>query len=76
MNVPTITMPREQAEKAFQSFRRLVRERMRKEDEALRVAYKALAEGKALIDLVDVFRATGVDAQGRPRLAVCRADAE
>lgn len=76
MNVPTVEMPREKAQKAFNAYRRLVRERLREEDRAIMDGYRELAQGRAIIDLVAAFRETGVNEAGRPRLAVCQAGRE
>ena len=45
-------------------------------DEDLMLAYRAMARGKVVIDLVTAMADAGLDAAGRPRLAVCRADAK
>ncbi|MEM6330379.1 MAG: hypothetical protein AAF790_09030, partial [Planctomycetota bacterium] len=47
----------------------------RKDFEALKRAYLAIARGKRVIDLFETIRLGGVDEQNRPRLAVVRADA-
>lgn len=86
MNPTTITMDPEVAKEKLRSHRRAVRarnaadldevaKRMKREDEALLRGYRHLAKGKALINLSDAIRQAGRDEEGRPRLAVCRADA-
>lgn len=45
------------------------------EDAAIARGYKALSEGKAIIDICAAFAHAGVDEQGRPRLAFAGATA-
>lgn len=75
MMITTLQVPRHQAWKAFQQYRVAVRARHSKEDEALMRGYRALSQGQKVLDLIQVMVEAGVDAQGRPRLAICRADA-
>lgn len=74
MDLQTIAMPRGEALQAFRDYRAAVRERFNKEDAALMRGYKALAKGRQVLDVHDAFRQAGVDARGRPRLAISRAD--
>ena len=73
MDMPTITMERSEAQRAFIDYRRAVRERHNAEDEMIMRGYKALAKGHQVINLLDVMKAAGEDAQCRPKLAVARA---
>jgi hypothetical protein len=75
MNLQAIEMPRAEARAAFQDYRRAVRARHDREDEQIMRGYKALAQGKRVINLRETIQAGGEDAQHRPRLAVVRADA-
>lgn len=75
MNVQTITMLRQQAQQAFREYREAFRKYGEKRDRALMHGYKALAKGKQVIDLAEVMKAAGIDANRRPLLAVGRADA-
>lgn len=76
MELQTITQPQDQAEAAFKEYRAaFMAERNRIDGELMR-GYKALKEGKQLIRLADTIKAGGVDEQGRPRLAIARADEE
>lgn len=43
-------------------------------DALLRTIYHRLSRGGTLLNIADAFRATGLDAQGRPKLAMMRAD--
>lgn len=74
MNVQTITMSKKDALEAFRAYRKAVRERHSAEDVALMRGYKALAKGRQVLDVHDTFQRAGVDARGRPRLAISRAD--
>lgn len=75
MNVPTITMDRDAAVEALEKYREAVEKKeSTAEDRAIMLGYQALASGKSLIDIHDAFRFTGLDEQGRPKLAICRAD--
>ena len=76
MDLNTITMDPEVAEKAFREYRgAFMAERNRIDGELMR-GYKALAEGKTLISLTEALQTGGVDEMGRPRLAIARADEE
>ncbi len=81
MELATITMPGrtkpEQlhaARKAFLEYRAAVRDRHNEEDAQIMRGYKALSQGKQLIHLTDTIKAGGLGKDGRPRLAVMRAD--
>lgn len=74
MNVNTITMPKEEAERHLGEYRKALRRRADSEYEALAQGYAALAEGTPLINLNEVMTAGGVDELGRPRLAIARAE--
>jgi len=80
MNLSTIELPKEEAVRRFEAYRSLVkrgkRSRLKEEDAALITAYQTLSEGKAIIDLHEAMRTAGLDEQGRPKLAIVRADAQ
>lgn len=46
------------------------------EAELLKRAYRELACGRRVIDINQTMRTAGLDALGRPRLAICRANAQ
>ncbi len=74
MDVNTVTMPVEDAAKAFREYRgAFMAERNRIDGELMR-GYKALSEGKMLISLTEAIQKGGVDDLGRPHLAIARAD--
>ena len=78
MKLATIEMPQEEAEKAFQEYRRAVRSaktaQVNTEDAQIARCYKALSKGHQVIDLNDVMRRGGENSKGLPRLAISRAD--
>lgn len=76
MNVPTITMDREQARDAYREYRAACRNNPSEADRVVMMGYKAMAQGRAIIDLVQAMQAGGLDEQGRPKLAVGRASWE
>lgn len=75
MQLETIEMPRAEARRLFLEYRRAVRARHDAEDEAIMRGYRALADGRQVIDLAQAIAAGGVDEHAMPRLAALRADA-
>jgi hypothetical protein len=73
MNLSTINVDRQQAREAFLHYRRAVRERHNREDQLLMRGYRALSQGRQVIDLKQTISAGGQDEGGRPKLAVARA---
>jgi hypothetical protein len=74
MDVATMKMPREEARAKLKEYRRGLHRRADAEWEMAAVAYEAAAEGKALLVLSQVIANAPRDSQGRPRLAIARAD--
>lgn len=87
MELATIDMPVEEAQKLFEEYRSAVRERHDAEDEQIMRGYKVLAKGQQVLHLPKTLRAGGVEGldvkkrwgAGRmvvtlPRLAVARAN--
>lgn len=74
MNLQPMTMEREAAEAAFREYRAAFMAERNQIDGELMRGYKALREGKQLIRLSETIAAGGADDQGRPRLAIARAD--
>lgn len=74
MELATIEMDKAEARERFLEYKRAVDERHTEEDAAVMRGYRELAKGKQLVHIVDTVRAGGLDDDGRPRLAVCRAD--
>ena len=74
MNIATIQENRYDARKKYAEYMKAVKQRHNAEYVALKNAYRELSRGKQVIDLFDVMKTAGVDAKGRPRLAIVRAD--
>ena len=74
MNVSTIVMDEELARKKLVAYREQLRRRADEEYEAAAMAYEAMAQGRPLLNLVDVFQETGLGEDERPKLAMARAD--
>lgn len=74
MNVQPITMDPGTAREKLRAVRAALHRRADGEYQALERAYAALAEGTPILSLPEAFRTAGIDEQGRPRLAIARAD--
>lgn len=74
MNVATIEMPVDEAQDQLVAYKEAVKRRHDDEMAMVLKGYKELAKGNALIKLSETMRQSGVDEEGMPRLAVCRAD--
>ena len=74
MDLKPITMEAEAAEAAFREYRAaFMADRNRIDGELMR-GYKAIMKGTPLIRLTAAIKAGGADAQGRPKIAIARAD--
>lgn len=74
MDVATISMPADEALAKYHEYTSALADREPTyEDRGIVLGYRALAKGRSLIDLHDVFRRCPADDQGRPRLALARA---
>ena len=74
MDVATIKMPKHKARERFNEYAEALKTREpTPEDTAAMQGYKALADGKDVLDLFAVFRNSEGDAERRPRLAIGRA---
>ena len=76
MKLPEIAIPRHEARQHFLDYRRAVRTRAQKDDETLMIGYRALSQGKRVINGAEAIAQGGVGADGLPALAITRADAE
>ena len=74
MDVPTITMPKKDAQAKLIAYRLQLRKRSDLEYQAALAGYQALAKGTPLLNLTDAFVAAGLGPDLRPRLAFARAD--
>jgi hypothetical protein len=72
-----IEIPRLEARQARDVYREAIRQEGATEaDRQLYDAYREVAQGRRVLDIIDVLQKAGVDAQARPKLAICRADAQ
>jgi hypothetical protein len=74
MNVTAIEMKPAEAERKLTAYREFLAKRHNEEFDAVAAAYKELAKGTPLIDAGEAIRACGWRADGRPVLAIARAD--
>lgn len=74
MDVSTITMDPAEAERRLKEYRRHKHHGADAEYQAAAVAYEQLAKGTPLLLLSDAIAGAPLDAKGRPRLAIARAD--
>jgi hypothetical protein len=76
MDVQEITMDPAKAREAFQAYSNAVKQKYNADYDALAKGYKAISQGKSVIDLHGALKTAGVDARRRPKFAVARADWE
>jgi hypothetical protein len=74
MDVSLITMDKAEALGKVEAYRQQLRRRADAEYEAALAGYEALAEGTPLLNLTQVFAELEPDKNGRPPLAIARAD--
>lgn len=74
MNVPLITESPSNARAKLKSYRTALHRKVDSEYQQVEQAYQELARGHSLVALSEAIAAAPVDAQGRPRLAIARAD--
>lgn len=74
MQVATIKVDKQQAIAAYREYRQAVAANPNKEDRICMMGYRALSQGKAIIDVREAIRAAGLDENGCPRLCIGRAD--
>lgn len=78
MNLTTYTLDRDTALAHLAMYRRELRNTASKAEHVQELAdtYYQLSRGRAVIDVLDSFKAAGMDERGEPRIAICRADAK
>lgn len=74
MDDAAIRMDRAEARKQFLAYRHAVRERHNIEDAQIMRGYRALSQGRQVINLRLVIAAGGISPDGMPRLAVAQSD--
>ena len=67
MNVATIQIPKAKALEAYREYRAAVAENPNKEDRTCMMGYRAIAQGKSIIDVRQAIHAAGLDELNRPR---------
>lgn len=72
--IETMTMDRAEATERLKAYRKALHRGADEEYEAVAAGYAAMAEGYPLVDYAIAIRGTERDEQGRPRLAIARAD--
>lgn len=71
MNVPTMTMPKTQAIEAYREYREAVRLNPEsRRDQITMMGYRAMARGKAILNIHEALKAGGLDDRHRPKLAL------
>ena len=72
-NTPTITMPRKEAKMFYQDYLGAVKTRKEKYVKELKQVYYHLSKGNKVLDIYEVFKKTGVNKDGDPKLAIALA---
>ena len=73
-NTPTITIPRKEAKLIYQDYLDVVKIRKEKYLQELKQVYGHLSRGHKVLDIFEVFKKTGLDKNGEPKLAIALAD--
>jgi hypothetical protein len=79
MDVQLIKMPQKEARAAYEEYRNAAKLKggaWSKEDVALAQAYKSLAKGLTVIDLLGVMKRSGLREDGFPKFAIARSHAK
>jgi hypothetical protein len=74
MNVPTITMDKQAAAAKLKAFRAAKHKDAEEVYRRAATAYEQLAAGRPLLQLSQALITAGHDQNGRPNVAICRAD--
>lgn len=72
-----IEMAEEQAKEEYTKYKDALKgkvDKQHKQYEEIKKVYYSLSKGHKVIDVFDAFKKTGVNAEGEPKLAICRAD--
>jgi len=73
-DTPTITIPKEQAKSLYQDYLEVVKTRKEKYLKELKQVYYHLSKGKKVLDIYEVFKKSGVNKDGEPKLAIALAN--
>lgn len=74
MQVAEVKMNAWDAREAFALYRKHVGPKSSAEDKLIMESYRQLSRYKRVLDIVETMRLAGLDANWRPKLAICRAD--
>ncbi len=74
--VVKIEMGEKEAEEAYQQYLEVVKTRKDKYLQELKKVYYNLKQGKTVVDIYEAMKKAGLNKEGYPRLAICRADAK
>ncbi len=74
MQLPTIEMPTELAQKKLEEYKNLRMVDLEEDEQIMKRSFVALAKGKKLFNLYEVMRRAGTNHLAQPRLAIARAD--
>ena len=75
MDAPKITISKEKAKEIYGDYLEIVKTRKEKYLQELKQVYYYLSQGHKVLDIYEVFKKSGVNKEGEPKLAICRADA-
>lgn len=74
MNVGELRISPDVAEQKIREYQALVGARRSAEDEMLIRCFRHAKQNRAIVDLDTAFETAGLDEEGHPRIAICRAD--
>ena len=74
MDTKTIQISPEEAKKLYEDYAEVVKTRKEKYLEELKKVYKHLSKGGKVLDIYEVFKNSGLNKKGNPKLGICRAD--
>lgn len=69
-NTPTITISKEKASEIYGEYKEAVKTRKEKIYHDLKKTYYHLSKGHKVLDIFEVFKKSGVDKRGEPKLAI------
>lgn len=75
METANVVVPREEALRLYREYKKHAHW-SKPIDHEIQRAYQAIAKGRMVIKAMESIRLAGVNAEGLPKLAICRADAE
>lgn len=74
MDAPKITISQEKAKEIYGDYLEVVKTRKEKYLRDLKQVYYHLSKGHQVLDIYEVFKKSGVNEDGEPKLAIVRAD--